>query len=496
MIKKIEKIYVIQFMLFFVTTTVPKLNAQSATEVLNNCIEQFGGLEQLQEIKFITKHHNGHKHWLEQSEFHNGPFITSYEEVTETYSLTEDKLFQESSIKQFQFKESISSSIVINASKGDMVYGTQKYPLPQSYKDEILSLVSYDPLAILLKAKASNNLKKEENYNSIEGEAYHNLSFTKNNVKHNLLINSKTGLLFQAEIETHLPYENFFSPFGNFTTTVKYSLYHYHQKAIRYPYQWDIYRLGNKWRSITCDAVSFLKTVDTEIFTAEKDIKKKPPVTQQKGNFEYLRNEFENVYTLLGNWFVQWVINDNEILIIEAPISSTYSKSVIDYLKDTYPNKIIKGVIVASDAYPHIGGIREYVANEIPIITHPNNKGLLEKIIKAMYVSEPDELSINPKAPVYKFVTDEMNFGKDISIYPIEGSAGSKMLMVHSKKDEWLYTADLIQKTPEGFFMPQYLTEVQDAVNKNKLEVSKVFGMHLQPVEREKVEQFILNNNK
>ncbi|QTD38072.1 hypothetical protein JL193_01845 [Polaribacter batillariae] len=107
MIKKIEKTYLIQVILFLVLTTVPKLNAQSATEILDNCIEQFGGLEQLQEIKFISKHHNEHKHWLEQSEFHNGPFITSYEDVTETYSLTEDKLFQESSIKQFQFKEPV-----------------------------------------------------------------------------------------------------------------------------------------------------------------------------------------------------------------------------------------------------------------------------------------------------------------------------------------------------------------------------------------------------
>ncbi|QTD38070.1 hypothetical protein JL193_01830 [Polaribacter batillariae] len=374
-----------------------------------------------------------------------------------------------------------------------MVYGTQKYPLPKSYKDEILSLVSYDPIAILLKAKASNDLKKEKNNSSIQGETYYNLSFTKNNVNIRISINSKTGLLFQAEIETYLPYENFFSPFGNFTTTVKYSLYHYHQKGIRYPYQWDIYRLGNKWRSITCDSVSFLKTVDNEIFKAEKDIQQRPPVIQQKGNFEYLKNEFDNVYTLLGPWFVQLVINQNDILIIEAPISSSYSYSIVDYLKETYPDKTIKGVVIASDAYPHIGGVREYVANGIPIVTHPNNKSLLEKIINATYTSHPDKLSKNPKAPIYNFVTDKMNFGKNVTIYPINGSAGSKMLMVHSKKDNWLYTADLIQKTQEGFFMPQYLTEVKDAVNKNKLEVSRVFGMHLQPVFWSEVQEYLKN---
>ena len=43
-----------------------------------------------------------------------------------------------------------------------------------------------------------------------------------------------------------------------------------------------------------------------------------------------------------------------------------------------------------------------------------------------------------------------------------------------------LYTSDELQKLPSGeYFMPQYLVETRDAIQREKLAVDRVFGMHL-----------------
>lgn len=56
------------------------------------------------------------------------------------------------------------------------------------------------------------------------------------------------------------------------------------------------------------------------------------------------------------------------------------------------------------------------------------------------------------------------------------------MVMVYMPEHKILYGSDLIQKMRDGsFFMPQYLSELADAANREKLAVETVFAMHLGP---------------
>lgn len=452
---------------------------QSALDILNKVIDELGGLKKMDTINYIKKHYNAHKYWVEQSEFHNGPFITSYENVTEINALKKERLYQEVSVKQFQFENSITSKVIINDDKADMVYGEKNYPMPQSYKDEIFTIANYDPIKLTLLALNTSTSNLEKETVNIDDIDCYVIRFTKNQLAYSLYINKNSYLPHQVVIETCLPHENFFSPFGNFNTTIKYSLYHYLKKGMRYPFQWDIYRLGHKWKSVTCDKVEFLNSVESQLFSAKNSSPKIPRIIDQIGNFDYVKEIDTNVNLLLGQWFVHWIIQDDGILILEAPISSSYSKSIIEHLKKKHPSLPIKGIVVASDAYPHIAGIREYVAQKIPIYTHRNNEKLLNKVIKSHHRTNPDALELNKMKPIYRFIDDKLDI-KNISLYPINGNAGSKMLMVYKHDAKWLYAADLIQKLPDNsFFMPQYLTEVENAVKSNKLEVQKVSAMHL-----------------
>jgi hypothetical protein len=57
------------------------------------------------------------------------------------------------------------------------------------------------------------------------------------------------------------------------------------------------------------------------------------------------------------------------------------------------------------------------------------------------------------------------------------------MIMVHFPELQLLYASDLVQMSGGKFFMPQYLTEVESAVNREKITVGRVFAMHADALE-------------
>jgi len=69
----------------------------------------------------------------------------------------------------------------------------------------------------------------------------------------------------------------------------------------------------------------------------------------------------------------------DHIVMLEGPTSDARSKVVNDLVRQTVPNKPIRYVVNTHPHYDHAGGLREYVAEGITVITHESNKEFLEK---------------------------------------------------------------------------------------------------------------------
>jgi hypothetical protein len=127
--------------------------------------------------------------------------------------------------------------------------------------------------------------------------------------------------------------------------------------------------------------------------------------------------------------------------------------------------------------------VREYAARGIPIVALDLNRPILERLIKAPFVSAPDALAKAPRAPRFTWVAAKTTLGTGpnrMELYPIRGENGERMMMAWFPEHVLLYSSDEIMRDRSGgFFMPQYLTEVRDAVAREKLDVTRVFGMHL-----------------
>src|SRR5258705_11740415 len=64
----------------------------------------------------------------------------------------------------------------------------------------------------------------------------------------------------------------------------------------------------------------------------------------------------------------------DHIVMLEGPASDARSKAVNDLVRQTVPNKPIRYVVNTHAHYDHAGGLREYVAEGITVITHESNK--------------------------------------------------------------------------------------------------------------------------
>ncbi|MAL17539.1 MAG: hypothetical protein CL670_14885 [Balneola sp.] len=469
------------------------IQAQTADQIIQQMAAEMGGIETLAPIQFIKSTHVGHKHWIEQSENPKGPFITSYERATEVRALQEDKIHQELSVTQFQFKQPVESVSLIAGNSGYMKFGERNYPMPTSYSGEFLEWIRYDPVTVVQKLLKSNSLQKKPDV-IIDDIPHFVIDATFDESLHRLYISQDTYLISEIDFITTLPNDQFYALWGSFKTNVKFSLYNFFENGVRYPMQWDIYRRDLKWKSSTILDIDFKPEVPDSLFITDQQLFDTGSIHDKKADFSSIQEIADGVFLLPGAWFVSWIIHENEIVVIEAPISSSYSSSVIDYLSSTYPNKTISAVINASDAHPHIAGLRTYAAKNIPVYSSYRNQELIEELFEANYSKHPDVLSEVSHLPTVAPVKTKMKLNDRIEIYPVEGEGGARMLFVYLKNEKLLYAADLIQKIPNGsFFMPQYLTEVKDVIERNQLNVETVYALHTPPIPWQSVETFLMD---
>jgi glyoxylase-like metal-dependent hydrolase (beta-lactamase superfamily II) len=80
----------------------------------------------------------------------------------------------------------------------------------------------------------------------------------------------------------------------------------------------------------------------------------------------------------------------DHIVMLEGPTSDARSKAVNELVRRTVPNKPIRFVVNTHAHYDHAGGLRQYVAEGITVITHESNKAFFEKAWARPRTVEPD----------------------------------------------------------------------------------------------------------
>ena len=469
----------------------PAADSQKAKGLLRAALGAMGGEAKLRAVSSLKIEGIGHKFALEQSERPEGPWLVSYEQIKEFRDLTNRKLRRAVESKHARSPNWSGLTVIVAGDAAAYERGERMFPARVSEFREAQMQMALAPERVLLTASEASDLTVGKD-TLIQSVPQRVVKFTWQKIPVTVYLNANTNLPTAVETLNVLPYE-LWSIWGDFPTRTFYTFWTLESGGVRYPHQWDTERNNQPFKSFTVINLKINEPTAEPINISE---------AVAKAFAASLANKFEDtplgisarpaqeivpgIIQIPGSWDVALVRQTDGIVIIEAPISSAYSTKVLAEAKRRFPNLPIKAVISTSDAFPHLGGAREYAAQNIPIYALDVNRPLLHRLMASTHLTYPDALQQKPRKANFKTVSKKTVIGEGanrLEIYPIRSESGERMMMVYFPEHKLLYGTDLVQKLRDGsFFMPQYLSEVVDAVQRENLTVEKIFAMHLNPL--------------
>jgi glyoxylase-like metal-dependent hydrolase (beta-lactamase superfamily II) len=175
----------------------------------------------------------------------------------------------------------------------------------------------------------------------------------------------------------------------------------------------------------------------------------------------------------------------DHIVMLEGPTSDARSKAANDLVRMTVPNKPITQVVNTHAHYDHAGGLREYVAEGITVITQENNKDFLEKAWARPRTVEDTAPTTN--TPMIETVSDKRVLSdrtRTVELYFLNGhqhQAGQ--LIAWLPKERILLYGDAYNppagneiRTPERG--PEYAAQLVQKINELKLNPDRIAPVH------------------
>jgi len=505
-----NRIVVLFFLLFVYASRLPAApqNNAEAPSLIENSLRAMGGEAALRSIETVSFKGIGHRYMLEQSERPEGPWLLDYFQIHETRDLRRARLRQviesrgcnsTECWKSAQWSRS-STLIVSDHAAASVREGTVSAGRASAVQlaEESLALA---PERVLLLARDAPDLRAEPDI-FFHGFTHHIVAFTWEKKPVRIFLSSYTALPSAVEITRSRPYEFFWSPWGDVTTRVCFAFWMLEPGGIHYPREWSYESNGQPDWTFMVNELAFNPAVKEEDFAISEEVKKS--FFARKRTVEDLslglsgspaQEIAPGVVIVSGLWNVEEIRQSDGIIILEGPISSGYSKRVIDDARKRFPGLPIKAVISTSDAWPHIGGLREYAAVDIPIYALDLNRPILERLLSAPHRVEPDDLAAEVRPPRLIYVSHRTKLGEGVNaleIIPLRTVTGERQLFVYLPSSKILYTSDLFQRDSSGnFFLPQTVSEALDVVKREHLEVNLDIGMHLVPTPWTEVERVV-----
>jgi glyoxylase-like metal-dependent hydrolase (beta-lactamase superfamily II) len=467
----------------------PEAPSEAARAVVSRAIDALGGATALKNITTLEIESIGHTYFIEQSERPEGPFIVSYVSTSETRDVAGGRGRTEEQ-QRFVLSPDWSgggAATIVDADAAAIARGGRYVPAGRQVFEDGRERIELAPERLLFTALAAPDLTLAPQA-TLHGIPQDVVTFTWRGRRARLLIDAHDDVPSALEWRA----QDTFGIWGVVRTTTYYSLWTLLPGGVRYPLQTD-----REWNDVTQSSATITKiavnhALDTaalripdEVKTAFAALPGIAGVAALKFDAAKATELAPGVVQFSGNWNVAFVRQPDGVVIIEAPIGSGYSAAVIAEAEKRYPGARVKAVVTTSDAWPHLGGVREYVARGIPVYAGDLNRPILERLLQADYSADPDALARTRRAAKFTWVSERTVVGSGdtrIEIYPSHGENGERMLFVYVPAHKLLYSSDDIQRDRSGaFFMPEYLWEVRDAVRRHHLDVDRIFGMHVGP---------------
>jgi hypothetical protein len=476
------------------TAQNPGCAEKSAKQCVDLALEAMGGRERLQQVKNVRLQNIGHTLLMEQS-YRQAPFITSYERGQTTVDLVNQRVRTETKMTwpESDANQADSDYILIVGREGGVFHSKDgDSPCSLGNLDAARETLNLGPERLLLAASDAPDLHFEAP-ETLRATSHAVVAFTWGKIPVRVLLNSFNHL--PDAVETTQEFRDFWYFWGDVKQRVYFDNWKLVQ-GITYPTNRITERNSVIWNSTQALNVEFNVAID------DKDFEMSPQAAKQSAASPGWNRPFRvvkdstlapDVTLFPGAWNSTIVKQADGIVILEAPISGLYTQGVIEEARKRYPGIPIKGVLSTSDSWPHTGGVRFAVSQDLPIYILDLNQPLLEGMVGAPHTIDPDTLqnSKNSKVPRWKVVSQKEELGRGenrLELYPLRGASTERQYMVYFPESRLLYASDTLALNDDGsMYDPELMLEVMQAVKRENLKVDTVFAMHQGPIAWDKV---------
>jgi hypothetical protein len=459
-------------------------------------IAAMGGSERLQGVHGLSLETVQHVALVEQS-YRQEPFITAYVRTKEKIDFSGGRLlvqahqtWPESDPGQFE------SDATLVVGPAGAVYRGEKEDSPAARSDVEDARYQFDlePVRVLLTALHAPDLHFMA-AERVRSTLHPVLAFTWHGHLVRVMVNPFNFLPDAVEFVSVF-YDHWYQ-WGDVRQRIyfdNWQLLH----GLVYPTNQVVERNGIVWESVQVVALDVNPLID------EADFKTNPTVAAQARDSKGWEKPFKPQETLAladgvtlyaGSWNATVVKLDDGLILLESPISGTYTAGLIDKMKAENPGLPIQAVLSTSDSWPHVGGVRQAVAMGLPVYILDLNRPLLDRLIGAPRKQQPDLLARVARPPVWRTVAGkvELGHGKNrLELYPLRGAATERQYMVYFPEQRLLYASDTLVLQQDGsLYAPELMREVVAAVKRENLAVTTVYAMHQRPVPWARVTELV-----
>lgn len=488
---------IVRVLIFALLASLAETSAAIASDphtVLENSMRAAGGAALLRGIHSIEYTAVGERQMVEQSERPSGPYFIDHFRLHQVNDFAADRARLDQSDEAYaadvwwtQQLEPSKVSVVRNGDVTAVVTGGKWAYGGRGYLQDNQEQFALSPERVLQTADAASDLRELPD-RMLHGVRHHVLAFHWKGAPCTLAISADTGLPWQITYTRPYPYETFLNAWGDVTTEITYNAWSLEPYGISYPREWTYRRIGLPDRAISIVALHINPELDASALTIPRDIVAAHPhpaavndVALGAGGEGGPREIAPGVTQYPGGWNVTFVKEPRGTIVIEAPWSTGYTQRALDAARKAYGAPVI-GVVTTSDSWPHIAGVRQAVADGIPIYALDLNRPILDRLLRAPHAMLPDDLQRRPRTPHFIFVSAPLTLGTGenrLTIYPYRTATAERQMMVYFPGHRLLYTSDLFAPNGGGtWFTPQYLHEAIGAIQRYGISPLTIFGMH------------------
>jgi glyoxylase-like metal-dependent hydrolase (beta-lactamase superfamily II) len=175
----------------------------------------------------------------------------------------------------------------------------------------------------------------------------------------------------------------------------------------------------------------------------------------------------------------------DHVVVIEAPQNDERTEVTIAAVKRVTPGKPIRWVVNTHHHFDHSGGVRAFVAEGIPILTHQRNKAYWERILANPFTLNPDRLARAPRKPVIDTVGDTRVLRDStmaLELYHVRGSLhDDALLMAYLPRTKMLVQSDTFHPRPGAAPLaapPPFTINLVENVRRLGLDVERIVQVH------------------